>query len=297
MAALKQTVLAPASYPQRASVGDNVFDWEDPTYKPVDFTEAFILAYPKPVWADFLHVPFLDMLQRKTIDRKGDIVTLATAHKNYDFNKGLFLNPRGKTGIAGRGSLGLWGPNWAADVIVTKREDGKLWVILCEKQVGDGESVLCFPAGMVEAGEAVPETLRRELVEEAAEDGEAIDDLFRSCNMGCVYSGWVDDWRNTDHAWMVTQAHRFHATPEIAAKLTLAVKDTAEIKKSGWYVAEDVTKMYASHKDWLDKVIHDDAREQRAMAKAKAKPALDISDAKCKPPPPSPAVGEKHPRE
>ena len=33
----------------------------------------------------------------------------------------------------------------------------------------------------------------------------------------------------------------------------------AGLKKSAWYVALEVTTMYASHKDWLDKVIEDNA--------------------------------------
>ena len=31
-----------------------------------------------------------------------------------------FRNPRGRTGLAGRGCLGRWGPNHAADPIVTR---------------------------------------------------------------------------------------------------------------------------------------------------------------------------------
>ena len=46
-------------------------------------------------------------------------------------------------------------------------------------------------------------------------------------------------------------------TTEIASKLTLCVKDTSEIKKSAWYEVATIDKMYASHKDWLDKVHAD----------------------------------------
>jgi len=305
MSALKQTFLAPASYPTRASVGDNVYDWDDPCYNPVSFTDKLILNDPKPKWADHKDVPFLEVLARKTINRKGEIVKLSTS-KQYDFHTGCFLNPRGKTGIAGRGILGRWGANWAADVIVTKTEGDKLWVILCEKQVGDGDSVLCFPAGMVEPGDRVPQTLRRELCEEAVADNGAVDELFDTCAIGCVYAGHVDDWRNTDHAWMVTQAYRFHATPEIAEKLTLSVKDKDEINKSAWYVAEEVTKMYASHKEWLDRVIKADGETHlkaapiRVVSQALSHDAASsfVSNDDPKPPPPSPikpTVGAKRP--
>tara|TARA_B110001450_G_C17660210_1_gene496860 strand:+ start:1808 stop:2806 length:999 start_codon:yes stop_codon:yes gene_type:complete len=254
-ATLKQTILAPVSYPARAGIGDNAYEWDDPEYNPSAFTDKFILE-KKPAWADHPHVPFLEILKRKTINGKGEIVELSTS-KHYDFREGRFLNPLGKTGITGRGMLGRWGPNWAADVIITKEVSEKLWVLLCEKQVGDGDSVLCFPAGMVDEGEHVPQTLRRELCEEAVDDNSAVDELFDKCCIGCVYAGWVDDWRNTDNAWMVTQAYHFHATVEVASKLTLAVKDTTEIKKSAWYDVTTIDKMYASHKDWLDKVHGD----------------------------------------
>ena len=56
---------------------------------------------------------------------------------------------------------------------------------------------------------------------------------------------------------MVTQAYHFHATPEVASKLTLGVTDTQEIKKSAWYEVTTIDKMYASHKDWLDKMHND----------------------------------------
>lgn len=222
---------------------------------PVTYTESKLRSNgpDRPSYADPEHVPFLDMLSRPTIDRSGKIVPLASGAM-YDFKAGRFLNPRGKTGIQGRGELGRWGPNWAADVIVTKEEEGKLWVLLCEKVVGDGESALCFPAGMVEPGEKVPQTLRRELCEEAIEESDAVDRLFDECKVGCVYAGHVDDPRNTDHAWLVTQAHHFHATPEVVAGLNLGVKDRAEIKKSSWVDVAAVTSMYASHKEWLDEV-------------------------------------------
>lgn len=307
---MKQATITPPSYPVRAAIGANPYDWDDPEYNPVAFTAKHILDNPKPVWADFEQLNFEKMLERKTINRKGEIVMLAKSTKQYDFEALRFLNPRGKTGITGRGLLGRWGPNWAADVIITKEADGNLWVLLCEKQMGDGDSALCFPAGMVDEGERVPDTLRRELCEEALADNSAVDDLFDKCCIGCVYAGWVDDWRNTDHAWMVTQAYHFHAPTHVASKLTLGVADTEEIKKSAWYDVTTIDKMYASHKDWLDKV-HNDYKQKEAAFRPFVSNDLphDVKypfvshDASLAPraPPPSPAneeatPGKKRPR-
>lgn len=47
---------------------------------------------------------------------------------SYIINNGKPLNPVGRTGLEGRGILGRWGPNHAADPIVTrwKRNNGSL---------------------------------------------------------------------------------------------------------------------------------------------------------------------------
>lgn len=39
---------------------------------------------------------------------------------NYEIRDGKPLNPKGRTGLQGRGLLGKWGPNHAADPIVTR---------------------------------------------------------------------------------------------------------------------------------------------------------------------------------
>ena len=38
----------------------------------------------------------------------------------YEIVNGVPRNPKGRTGISGRGHLGKWGPNHAADPIVTR---------------------------------------------------------------------------------------------------------------------------------------------------------------------------------
>ena len=286
MIAPKQTRLAPKDYPPRAEVGEDLFDWKDPSYKPNDYTWAKIVDEDKPKWADELHVLFLDMLDRPAATRDGKKEKIRACCM-YDFCAGRFLNPAGKTGITGRGVLGKWGANWAADVIVTKEVDGELYVLLCTKVVQDGDA-LCFPAGMVESNEEVPIAMRRELCEEAVQNGPAVDTLFSEGKVGTIYIGHVDDYRNTDHAWIVTQVTHFHASPEVADKLVLNVKDNEEISKSCWYKAEEVGDMYASHKDWLNKVI-DWHRARRVPDLRCDEPHLSVAE--------DVPVGSKRPRD
>ena len=44
------------------------------------------------------------------------------------------LNPNGRTGIRGRGLLGRWGPNHAADPLVTRMHNGKLEFIAIQRR-------------------------------------------------------------------------------------------------------------------------------------------------------------------
>ena len=52
-------------------------------------------------------------------DKKARISRISFEGK-YEVKEGLPLNPRGRTGIEGRGMLGRWGPNIAGDPLVTR---------------------------------------------------------------------------------------------------------------------------------------------------------------------------------
>ena len=88
------------------------------------------------------------------------------------------LNIRGRTGITGRGVLGKWGPNHAADPIVTRWRRNEAGEII--KNEESGKNLLEFvsiqrkdsgewaiPGGMVDPGEKVSVTVKREFMEEA----------------------------------------------------------------------------------------------------------------------------------
>ena len=250
MSTLKQCSQQPLGYPRRADVCD-IADWNDPKYAPIEFTAPFIAQEPHPVWADPTTVSLRELNARITYS-DGHIKPLSEACA-FDNTTHRFLNPFGKTGISGRGALGKWGPNHAADVLVTWESNAKCMVLLVSKHVGDSCN-LAFPAGMVEPGKTVPATLYAELTEEAVKESNVVHRLFKECEVGIVYRGVVDDFRNTDHAWLETTAMHFHATPEIGEQLQLSITDTNEIKGVAWYDITEVTEMYASHIEWLTKL-------------------------------------------
>jgi ADP-ribose pyrophosphatase len=243
-------------YPARAAVSDEqtpwAFSWPD--YAPTVFTAPFVNGAS---WADAADPSSVDFSTRMS-------------HCGYSFspdNPSLPINPMGRTGMSERGYLGKWGPNHAADPIVTRfhPSSGQLQVV-CITRKDNGKTAL--PGGMVDPGEAVSQTVRREFVEEVqnfpteAERTAAnalLDELFQppeggTTDSAVIYKGYVDDARNTDHAWLETVAMHFHCSPAAAGSLNLAAGDDAA--KAFW---NDVSEsnpvyagMFASHKVWVD---------------------------------------------
>ena len=92
-----------------------------------------------------------------------------------------------------------------------------------------------IPGGMVEPGDTVSLTLKKEFGEEALNSLEASeeekvaiqDQLNKLFQHGeTVYEGYVDDPRNTDNAWMETVAVNIHDT-------TGTVFDKFDLKAGG----------------------------------------------------------------
>ncbi|KAK9888262.1 hypothetical protein WA026_000525 [Henosepilachna vigintioctopunctata] len=193
---------------------------------------------------------------------------------NYLINNGRPLNPEGRTGLKGRGILGKWGPNHAADPIVTR------WKIIEGKKQTHPISKLpilefcgiqrrdcnqwAIPGGMVDPGENVSETLKREFLEEAfnsleANQGEMEKNEKLICEFfkhGCeIYRGYVDDPRNTDNAWMETIAMNFHDdSGKLVGKFNLKAGDDA--KNVQWISIDKNLDLYASHCSFIEKVAH-----------------------------------------
>eukprot|EP00033_Pygsuia_biforma_P001113 GCRY01001269.1.p1 GENE.GCRY01001269.1~~GCRY01001269.1.p1 ORF type:complete len:297 (-),score=57.16 GCRY01001269.1:239-1129(-) len=233
---------------------------------PVEFTAPNVLA--QPVWAD-PPVPS-DVDWEKRHSYTGEIQLSKEKYPCIPINP-----PEGKLtacGVTGRGLLGKWGPNFAADPIVStfKRDAsgaivtnaGKpiLQVVLIQRK-DTGEFAL--PGGMVDFGEKLSLTAKREFSEEALnflessekekkEANELIDTLFASENAQLIYQGIVDDPRNTNNAWMETSVFVFHdKTGETFRFLErkLNAGDDAQAVK-----VVDITaaiQLYASHKHFI----------------------------------------------
>ena len=163
------------------------------------------------------------------------------------------LNPCGRTGIAGRGVLGNWGENQAADSIITRYnpETGKLMVLLLQRTDG----AWAIPGGMADPEDPkLSAVAGRELEEETGQKIN-MDDAKE------IYSGYSDDWRNTDNAYITTAAFHKHLDNEtsqkIGTKKTDEVIDPTEVRKVRW-VAYDNPKLqnlFASHAQFVRQAL------------------------------------------
>jgi len=222
-------------YGERIPVQDSNVPWyvDFMDYNPPDFTHPVVLANNRDVkeggWAD----------------------------PPLDDNIPCPQNPQGRTGLKGRGLLGKWGANQAADPMVCRRnpESNQLEVVLIQRK-DTGEWAI--PGGMVDDGDSVSRTLRKEFEEEAArnefkEDQEVIATIFSPNNRYLIYEGYVDDSRNTDNAWMETSAYLFVCT-ERQAKLLKFESQKGETLDVKWipFSELDHIKLFASHRDFLE---------------------------------------------
>lgn len=264
-------VQKPQEYPDRGDVPE--VPGED--YRPMDYTSPKVLAGPD--WAedgDFPTALKARAAEAGLSQEPFDDRTVALLFPSYETPvvvDGVPRNPRGVTGITGRGLLGKYGENTAADPIVFRRYlDSKAGVVKLQMiaiQRRDN-GMWAIPGGMTDFGESVSETLGRELREEALGDSvtplqarefdENFRDLFEEKGV-LVYQGAVDDFRNTDTSWMATKVQMLELDEQDAERLgwdmSLSAGDDAQ--EAGWMdvTTENLQGMNANHGDFVGKAV------------------------------------------
>ncbi|XP_078033549.1 ADP-ribose pyrophosphatase, mitochondrial isoform X1 [Augochlora pura] len=256
---------------KRFEVPEDKVPWnvEFSKYKPVKYTASVLSGKP---WAD----PEIGEASFKpkwnSLDNH---INRKSFNGDYTIDEnGYPLNPVGRTGIIGRGLLGRWGPNHAADPIVTR------WKLSTSKEIEvnkhSKKPILQFvaiqrrdsgewaiPGGMVDPGETVSITLKREFMEEALNCLEkdittrqalekSLQDFFDKGKE--IYKGYVDDPRNTDNAWMETIASNFHDTDgSIVGQIALIAGDDARNVK--WMDIDEKLNLYANHSEFIKRTV------------------------------------------
>lgn len=238
-----------------------------PDYKPPIYEHPTVEA--KPVWAD---VP--ENIKKFPFNAYDDVckVDRTSFEGKYlvDEATGMPLNPRGRTGLWGRGLLGRYGPNHAADPIVTRWKTCPDSGLVCKDK--NGVNILEFvgvkrkdtgdwalPGGMVDPGESVTVTLKREFGEESLNSLELPENqkkvlatqLGKMFKNGVpLYLGYSDDLRNTDNAWLETTVVNIHdSTGEMFQLFNLSAGDDAV--NVSWVQYTPDINLFANHRYFL----------------------------------------------
>lgn len=114
---------------------------------------------------------------------------------------------------------------------------------------------------MVDAGEVVSGTVKREFYEETlgyltlTEDEKEkltkkLDDFFSHGEL--IYQGIVNDPRNTDNAWIETDVFNFH--DEDGDKLDIPFKAGDDATGVKWMEVSRCINLYANHVDFIGAV-------------------------------------------
>lgn len=185
-------------------VPDDKADWAVawPEYAPVEFTHPRILEQP----------PYADPADARLTDWSTRPFSLAYRRrglKAYVFDDlGRPRNIAGRTGMTGRGRLGKWGANVAADALVTRAVGSGVFEFVAIQRSDTG--LWALPGGMIDSvDEKFEHTAVREFFEEAGtlEDMATVGEIMEREGR-ITYSGHVDDNRATDNAW--TETSVFH---------------------------------------------------------------------------------------
>ncbi|MEO0649136.1 MAG: ATP-binding protein [Planctomycetota bacterium] len=187
----------PDSYPARELLSIDEAPWSValPDYAPPYHVDRLVLNHAGPGgWAD------PEDLQ----DLRGGLEQ-RTAVPRDDY--GRPLNPAGRTGIAGRGLLGQWGPNLSVTgVLLRETEDGTLEVLLGSAG-SDARPEL--PRGFVLPSEDPSAGVRRVMRRETGLELEGFEEL--------IAASYAFDARQTDHAWVEAQVFLAFARTDPAA--------------------------------------------------------------------------------
>lgn len=255
--------------PARVKVPDEKVPWDYdmPDYAPVEHLDPAVRGKDgiPPVWAD--EIGAYKTAKFMAIDDDLDRTSGFGTYKLSD--EGVPMHPLGRTGVSERGLLGRYGPNHAADPVVSRFKrsgdggieyDGegrpKVEFVLIQRT---DNNMWAIPGGMVDKGEAFSATLKREFAEEALAE---VDPSIRSDVMAkldaafsaggeMLYQGYTDDPRNTDCAWMETTAVHFHDEDgsSFGAFPLHAGDDAGQVQ---WALYTPTRQLYGDHRTYID---------------------------------------------
>jgi len=236
-------------------------DWA--SYNPTVYTSPSVDKKP---WADS-DISLAFQLNFNGIDGKVNRTSF-TGKYQVDID-GYPLNPMGRTGMKGRGLLGRWGPNQAADPILTRwtrddfgniihNKDSKRPILQFLAIERAHEREWAIPGGYIDSGEDAIQAATREFLEETMDSDhlnvKELDNLEKVVGKvlskgEIIYQGYVDDPRNTDNAWMETTAINFHADGSQVDGWKFRAGSDA--KSVTWIEVSSNLQLFASHAHFI----------------------------------------------
>jgi ADP-ribose pyrophosphatase len=213
----------PTSYPPRLRISIDEAPWllDCDEYDPPYHVDPSVLENDRMIveggWADPEDIGLI-------ADK------LAGMEARFRDDAGRPLNPHGRTGIAGRGLLGCWACNLyvSATVTRTSSEMGQTEILLGGRE---DQVKLSLPRGFVLFEETPRAAIARVLEDKVGwQPGEADGEV--------VFEGFTYDRRQTDHAWVETQAFLFHG---LADRTPGPLKAGGEFDELRWWPLEAET--------------------------------------------------------
>jgi ADP-ribose pyrophosphatase len=247
----------PSSYPprQRVSIDEAPWSAASPDHAPPYHTDPSVLEndYQRRPggWAD------PEDFSRLPRDRR------PAGYRRLD-EQGRPLNPRGRTGIAGRGLLGRWGPNHAAGALVVRENHAtaQIEIVLGKKQDGH---VWSLPKGFVQFEENPMPAAARVLEHECGWRPHSVE-------AEVMFEGLSYDPRQTDHAWVESHIFLFYCEAETALSL---LHPGGEFEEVAWQPlnAETINDVHPGQAQYLRDVV-DRLREQGRLDAERARAIL-----------------------
>ncbi|KFD49403.1 hypothetical protein M513_09670 [Trichuris suis] len=176
------------------------------TYHPVTYTKECHLQQNScdPDISDEHFHPAFNKLDG-TVDRRRMPKILTGKQKKYKTVNNRPLNPKGRTGIAGRGDLKRWGPNHLVYVMLSRGKKPREYALIPTE---DEYELPDYPHVFVDSPREnpIPEPILNMLRTKLSEKYNKgyVDEMMKAVEKSCVefYSGYFTDQRNTDNAWI-----------------------------------------------------------------------------------------------
>eukprot|EP00730_Choanoeca_flexa_P006755 TRINITY_DN12219_c1_g3_i12.p1 TRINITY_DN12219_c1_g3~~TRINITY_DN12219_c1_g3_i12.p1 ORF type:complete len:1414 (+),score=379.52 TRINITY_DN12219_c1_g3_i12:272-4513(+) len=234
-------------------------EYNPPTYEDIGLADDPDWADPMDLAAHPVQFNQLDSTLVPPLDR--------ISHDGwYQVVEGVPRNPRGRTGIAGRGLFTRWGPNHATHPLVVRwaftpegdavyRSGRRVAEFVAVMREDSGK--LSLPEDVLEANELAPASLRSTLTAAVWAAGlpaderkaalKGLEDMLT--NGDKIYRGYVDDDRNTDNAWLETVVTLFtDPTGDVLENLPLSDQDPYE---PHWQLLSEDLLLHGDQRAWL----------------------------------------------